>query len=323
MPSAERFHPYGGSSPAASSREQDPLGALPEEQFECGMLVDADPFRGDDVTGEPHRVFGVVAAVVEEPKWRAVDRPAARLVDLQQALVEVPVRHVAGGVPADRVLEEDGYCIDPTLVGEVPLTLLRESVQAGPLHPVVEERICIPADRDEPEVELTAGHDRLFANVQAVAWHRLGEVGGERDLPLLGQLEEVVERSEHLDVGVEVHHRALATIEQLPEQERLERGRELHDVVVGGHSEEVVALQRKALGAEDLAREVGEPVLGCRVDEQDGDRDVRMMRRERLDEQQHGGGVVARRDRAEPPRAFLRRHGPLLLSPCGLWNHAT
>ena len=40
------------------------------------------------------------------------------------------------------------------------------------------------------------------------------------------EIEEVVDGREHLDVGIEVHHDAVAAIEQRPEQERLQRGRD-------------------------------------------------------------------------------------------------
>ena len=281
-------------------RGEDPLAPLLQQTAQLRLQIAAHTTVADDVLRQPIRLRGIVAAVVEELQRLAIDGPHVVGVDGERPLVQVPVGDVAGGIPKHQVLEECRHRINPALIGEVARRRFSQCELPRALGPVLEERSCCCAHGDETEVELAAHEKRLFGDRKAVAGDRLGDVGGENDLVLDGQGGQLVQRLEDLDVGIEVQDDVAVAPEQSLEEEGLQRGGELRDVVVRRHLREVLGSQRQGARQHDLERQPAERVSGIAVDDEHRDGDLGVVPAERFGEEAHRTEIVLGRDRTDP-----------------------
>ena len=93
----------------------------------------------------------------------------------------------------------------------------------------------------------------------------------------LGELEEIRERSEDLDVGIQVHDRRVTQVEEVLEEVRLQCRRQLGDVVVRRHLGHRGVVECEVLEPVGVKPEVIDDVGGLGVDDEHGDVDVGMV----------------------------------------------
>ncbi len=168
------------------------------------------------------------------------------------------------------------------------------------LPPPVQEWPRRLADRDEPEIVHADGQHEETVDVALVVRIRPHRVRREHDAVCGGEIGNGLERVENPDVGVEVDDLAPTVVEQAPEQQRLDRGRQLRDVVDAGQAADLGRVET------DVAQpEPDDPVVDGRarrkpsplvIDKQDREPAVRMVRQKRIGEHLRERKVVTRYD---------------------------
>ena len=172
------------------------------------------------------RIVGVEAAEVKERKRLAVNGVALSIV-AQLAAVEVPVGDVVLRVAHDRVVaDKAGGEIEPALIDEVPVHGIDATVAAQAIRPPVQQLVYLGAggERDVAEVVDPGDHDVDLAGPLPVGRDRLAVVGRQHKAVLEREPLELLERAEHLDVGVQVGDRPLHLAHQMTQQPGLDRG---------------------------------------------------------------------------------------------------
>jgi hypothetical protein len=196
--------------------------------------------------------------------------------------VQVPVGDVVLRVAHDRTIGyEPRREIEPALVDEEALQRIDSAVVQEALAPPPQQRVRLlaRAERDVTEVVDTREQDVDLARALAVIGERHRVVRREHDRVRARQLVEVLERAEDPDVRVEVRDRPVALTEQVRQQPRLDRRRELQDRVAQGHLLELGAAD--LLWSEDRERLLrGVDVAFVLVDRQDEARPLGMPLRE-------------------------------------------
>ena len=134
------------------------------------------------------------------------------------------------------------------------------------------------ADGDEPEVVDPGREHEEAVDLPLVLRERPHRVRREHDAVLGGEIGDRLERVEDPDVGVEIDDLARTAVEQAAKQQRLDRGRELGDVVDArqspnlGRVEAEVAEPQPADRRRDRAGRKPPPLV---IDEQDCEPPVR------------------------------------------------
>ena len=260
--------------------------------------------------GDPHSgsLGGVLAQLV-----RALRREAAEVEEAQRvaeslealtrpgeiSLVDVPVGDVEPRVPESEVLEVAGDEVDPPLIDVKAILLGDEAVPPKALGPPLEQVPGPLADRHEAEVVDAGQKDLSLVGEAAVSLHRRQRVRRQDHGVLDGQGLHVVDRCEDLDVRIDERRRCCASVEQRPQDPRLDRRGQLGDVVDRGHHREVVLqadLSRRQRD-EQLRAEVLPPIRV--VEHEDETSSPRMVTKERLSQDADIRQVVACGDGAD------------------------
>lgn len=228
------------------------------------------------------------------------------------APVEVPIGNVAAGVAKDMVVEERRTKVHPPLINEVAVRRVVKAVAPEMLLPPVENRPRCRPQRHESKVEDPGVQDVNLARVPVVARHRLEHVGCEHHPVLPCQGAEIVERSEHFDVRVEVDDGCSPVVECMTQQPRFHGGGQLEQLVDRGHAAEFRTVQPDVVRAEHLERLVCE--IGVLVSVENKHRQVALgvVPKERFRQNAGMGEVIARHDRAHMQstrRIRVWRHG--------------
>ena len=174
---------------------------------------------------------------------------------LQRALVEVPVREVELGITHDREIREEPWReIKPPLIHEIPPRRINAAVAAEPVRPPVQESLHLRpgGQRDVAEVVDAGDHHVDLTGAPAVLGDRLGVVGDEDDAVRGGSLLERLQRTEDLDVRIQVGDRLARLREQVAQQPGLDRRGEFQHRVTQRHVDERVAPD--VLGRQDVER---------------------------------------------------------------------
>ena len=190
--------------------------------------------------------------------------------------------------------------VDPTLVDEQSLVDRDPALAPQPFGPPGEELVGPAGHRDEPEIEDAGQANRLLARQQAVARHGARRVRRQHDRVEPGLQLDLVERREHLDVGIEVAHDFVG-LEQPLQQPGLHRGGQLGDVVDRRHVVELARLDVEVAGPDDveeLQALVDLVVLVVEHEHRQLGNLVEQLERGR--EHPRLGEVVPRDDRADP-----------------------
>ena len=247
---------------------------------------------------------------MEEVQWLAVDQVAPAAAVFQAPRRQVPVGDVERGVAEDvDSRPESGRQVDPPLVDEAALLGFVEAVVLEALRPPVEQRVRrLPSpEGDEAEVVRAGDEDVLFARLATVAGERRGEVRRQDHIVAQRPPDDLLEGVEDLDVRVEVDDRVHPRpFQQGSQQPRLDRGRELHHVVGGGHSRRIGRPILSIVSSSNGSSAGSMKPVGI-VDDEDAAVAVRMDLLERLGEHACVRDVVPRDDRADvhPARPVL------------------
>ncbi len=264
-----------------------------------GPVAEEHPGGRVGVGAQQMRAVRVVAAEVEEAQRPALDRVALRGRP-EVADGQVPPGDVDRGVDQDVVVEVARHEGNPALVDELAALRIDDAVAGKPPGPPVEKGRRARADSDEAEVEdARVEQDALDVGEPAIERQWVLEVRRQHDVVGRGELGDVVQRGEDLDVRVEVGHRVRAVRQQRPQQEGLYRGGQLHHRVRGGHPAELLGAEARRLGADrgdPGVHPVRKPAIG--VDHQGCEGSSRVVLQKALREDRGLPQVVAGDDRA-------------------------
>ena len=159
------------------------------------------------------------------------------------------------------------------------------------------------AEADEAEVVGTGDEDRLLRRVAAVARDRREVMRRQDDAVLGRELADLVQRRDDPDVGVEIHGVVLLG-QELSQQPRLHRGRQLDDAVGRHHLLERLAVDvlggQQAVG---LLRRVD--IALDTVEDEHGQLGVRVLLAQGQGQDPRVGEVVLGDDRADVHRAIV------------------
>ena len=198
------------------------------------------------------------------------------------------------GVAHDSGLEVTRHEVDPALVDEEAVVHRDATVAAQPFGPPRQECVGLVRHRDEAEIEDAGESDFAFAGEQAVAGIGLGRVGREDDRVSAREIGDVGERREDLDVGIEIAG-GVVVFEEVLQQPRLHRGRELEDGVDHRHVVKVAALDVEVVGADDVEElAVVVDLAALVVEHEHRERGVRITALQRRGEHACVGQIVAR-----------------------------
>ena len=171
-----------------------------------------------------------------------------------------------------------GHEVDPLLVDEQARLGRLDAVARETLGPPAQERPAALADADEAEVEHAGDVQAVLGGLAVVARQRLQRVRREHDAVALRQLADEVQRVEDDDVRVEVQRGRRAGCQHRLEQRRLERRRQLLDVVERQHPLELAVRQPDLVRLDHVERVVvAQQVLVRRVHHQHREAAVGMV----------------------------------------------
>ncbi len=155
------------------------------------------------------------------------------------------------------------------------------------------------ADGDEPEIVDARREHEEAVDLPLVLRERPHRVRREHDAVHGGEIGDRLERVEDLDVGVEVDDLARTAIEQEAKQQRLDRGRELGDVVDARQSPNLNRVQAEVGEPQPADRRrdrAGRKTAALIIDEQDCEPPARVVRQKRIGEHLRERKVVTRYD---------------------------
>ncbi len=240
------------------------------------------------------RRVGGESAEVKKPQRHAVDAIVAVAV-LHVTVRQIPVRDVASRIAQHEVREIARHQIDPALIDEVAVLDGVEALAPQPLRPPIEKRRALETDADEAEVVRAGDQEIALRRHEAVARQRFHRVRIDQDAVRVRELAEIEERREDLDVGIEIQNRLVEAREQILKRPRLERRRQLDDVVDRGHPMKLRLVAEREIGGQN---HVGEIELRRRiaVDQHDRKAQAVMGLRQRFREHARKGEITLSAD---------------------------
>ena len=230
------------------------LCILAHQPLERGLnLVIA---KGLCVFGQSPQIGRIDAAEVKETQRRTINAPQPTIAT-QRSLVQIPVSCVVACLTQNaRTLGEARNKVHELLVHEdAAFGLAHAMVLESPGPPAQNAlRLIASAHTEKAEVVDARTHDPHIVG-KGCALGRLCQMGRENERSaFIQQPEDGLERSEHLDVRVEIDNLFVTPCQQMAEHERLDRRVELQHVVAKGKLAKV--RNRQHVGSDHFA-EIG------------------------------------------------------------------
>jgi hypothetical protein len=213
------------------------LGVGVAESPKDRVTTEERPWGPALVPAEKVRFVTAVATEVEEPQRSVAGEVPSSFLS-QATLIDVPVGDVESRISEDREVEHLLGDVDPTLVDEEASGDVDDALTAQARVPPLEKGAARLADGDESEVVRAGNEDAALVREAAVGFQGRQQMRGQ-DHSLVRRRRDPFQRRRDQHVRIEVERRPLALIQEIPEKQRFQRGRELEHRVHRRHRVEL------------------------------------------------------------------------------------